>query len=1206
LATSNLANTKIIFSETRAHPYYDDYDESKNFHKILFRPGYAVQARELTQLQTILQAQIERFGDHIFENGSLVLGGQISIGNAKYINLAPTFANTDVVASDFDQKTIQYTANTKARALVLGTEESTNTDPPVLVVTYLSGREFKNGNTLKVSGEEIYANVSSTDNVSGTALIATIDEGIFFVNGYFVKSGRQVIIADKYTPNANVKLGLEFTPSILDEDSDISLLDPAQESSNYQAPGAARFVIDMVFSSRALDSEDDEQFIELMRIENGVIKKQVKYPIYSEIGKTLARRTYDESGSYTVKPFKIAFQEHPTDDTKIRAILSSGKAYIQGFEQETISSSYVDLNRARTTSNVQNYDLYATYGNYFVGANLQGVFDHTAFALADIHCIPYQFISRGSSAAYNSTKIGTTRVRAIEYYSSSNTSNPNVATYKLSITGTQFSKIQTNANIAAALTTNSVALFSSNNLLSANNNAYNGATLRITVGGTTAQYTILSWNGSTKVATVTKDFIATPTSSSNAVIGFDFSDAESLTIDANTPGPPSERSNVNIAIASKLQQNTDQDAFLSETNLDSLVFKFPQDYLQYGGMSDQDFMYRKKFSVTFSSNQTTISVDAATEAFTGNASGVGTSTLLQHYIVIGSDNRVVRLESVTVDGSQTATLTATDYNGSATVFASVNLNSGNNVNPKKKLKISGNTTHFTSAASNGQFSLTKSNGVASNTSVYLNAGQVLIQFPSRTPNEWMSLYISDVRRIVAIYNLGTSAPGTSVSGKTDVRNLFNIDLGQRDSYYDHARISLKPNVGNGVIGPLLVVLDYYDHVSGLTNDGLGYFSIDSYPNANTTVGYADIPTFTQSDGLIVELRDCIDFRPRRQNASNTSPAYTFQGIRIPKINESFEADYSYYLARQDFIVITPDQSNPFQVLEGLPSLYPQYPRTIDESMVLYKIFLPPYTKSQEDITATFVENKRYTMRDIGILEKRIENLEYYQTLNTLEKSSSDLLILDEFGLERTKYGILADSFIGHGIGDVLNQDYKCGINKLFGALTPAWRRKELPLFNAANSSVKVVTNKTLLSYTEVDFVSQPWATQTENVQPFALVDFIGVLTLDPDSAVWIDTVTAPDVIINIGGVNDDYKAKVNSLPSITTSNFNANTSSSTEENDAFENTTTVENGWFGTNARRNPTVNEITSAFNNTNKTPSRVLYPVDPQAARWAAHDGR
>ena len=60
-------------------PYYDDYAESKKFHRVLYRPGYAVQARELTTQQSILQNQLERMGDHMFKQGAMVIPGQISL-----------------------------------------------------------------------------------------------------------------------------------------------------------------------------------------------------------------------------------------------------------------------------------------------------------------------------------------------------------------------------------------------------------------------------------------------------------------------------------------------------------------------------------------------------------------------------------------------------------------------------------------------------------------------------------------------------------------------------------------------------------------------------------------------------------------------------------------------------------------------------------------------------------------------------------------------------------------------------------------------------------------------------------------------------------------------------------------------------------------------------------------------------------------------
>jgi hypothetical protein len=72
-------------------PYFDDFDEDNNYVRILFRPEYPVQARELTQIQTIIHDQIRKFGDHIFKDGSPVIGGELTLDttNATYIKLLP-------------------------------------------------------------------------------------------------------------------------------------------------------------------------------------------------------------------------------------------------------------------------------------------------------------------------------------------------------------------------------------------------------------------------------------------------------------------------------------------------------------------------------------------------------------------------------------------------------------------------------------------------------------------------------------------------------------------------------------------------------------------------------------------------------------------------------------------------------------------------------------------------------------------------------------------------------------------------------------------------------------------------------------------------------------------------------------------------------------------------------------------------------------
>ena len=102
-----------ISTNFNVNPYYDDFDENKKFLRLLYKPGYAVQARELTQAQTILQKQIERFGNHIFKNGSVVTGGQVFLQDVTYMNLESQYSTTDIVAADFVDKIILSTDDTK-------------------------------------------------------------------------------------------------------------------------------------------------------------------------------------------------------------------------------------------------------------------------------------------------------------------------------------------------------------------------------------------------------------------------------------------------------------------------------------------------------------------------------------------------------------------------------------------------------------------------------------------------------------------------------------------------------------------------------------------------------------------------------------------------------------------------------------------------------------------------------------------------------------------------------------------------------------------------------------------------------------------------------------------------------------------------------------------------------------------------------------
>ena len=119
-------------TDLNVSPYYDDFDTTDNFHRVLFRPGFAVQARELTQLQSILQNQIERHGQNVFKDGTVIIPGQVSISNAyTSIQLASTFGGEDVVVAQYLNTTTPVTI-TGATSGATGTPQTTSSETVTL------------------------------------------------------------------------------------------------------------------------------------------------------------------------------------------------------------------------------------------------------------------------------------------------------------------------------------------------------------------------------------------------------------------------------------------------------------------------------------------------------------------------------------------------------------------------------------------------------------------------------------------------------------------------------------------------------------------------------------------------------------------------------------------------------------------------------------------------------------------------------------------------------------------------------------------------------------------------------------------------------------------------------------------------------------------------------------------------------------------
>ena len=215
-------------------PYFDDFNESKQFLRVLFRPGYAVQARELTQLQTILQNQISRFGDHVFKNGSMVVPGEVNFDNqVHFAKLEDLFGNTNVTSylTQFRDKII--TGQTSGvKAVVIDTSEcgcmvpgdsnvatlyfkmtdtasdgETKRFIPGEIITATAADNTTANNyrltanqvsdisvTVKTFGDTgqaatVYTNSPTTD-VLGYGTVVEVKEGIYYIDVYFVKNLR--------------------------------------------------------------------------------------------------------------------------------------------------------------------------------------------------------------------------------------------------------------------------------------------------------------------------------------------------------------------------------------------------------------------------------------------------------------------------------------------------------------------------------------------------------------------------------------------------------------------------------------------------------------------------------------------------------------------------------------------------------------------------------------------------------------------------------------------------------------------------------------------------------------------------------------------------------------------------------------------------------------------------------------------------------
>jgi hypothetical protein len=399
-------------------PYFDDFNANNDYHKVLFKPGVPVQARELTTLQSILQNQIEKFGQHFFKEGAKVIPGNTGYTQLyNCVQLQNTFLGVPVeayidqlIGSKITGQTSGVTAVVDNILLSQNSERGNLT----LYINYLGSSTQNNATQQFSDGESLVTNVTISSGLLGNTSIAAgqpfavtlannstatgssfnIIEGVYFIRGQFVNVQTETLILDQYDNRPNYRVGLFVNEQIINSDIDETLNDNSQGFNNYAAPGADRLKISVSLFKKSLEDYDDNNFIELASIRDGVLQT-VRWPgsSYNLLQDELARRTYNESGDYVVTPFDVLVKDSlndnkgnrgifnfgqftyggstPSDDLAVYQI-SPGKAIVRGYEVESISTTFLDVEKPRTTKTLENQSINYNTGSTLALNNVQG------------------------------------------------------------------------------------------------------------------------------------------------------------------------------------------------------------------------------------------------------------------------------------------------------------------------------------------------------------------------------------------------------------------------------------------------------------------------------------------------------------------------------------------------------------------------------------------------------------------------------------------------------------------------------------------------------------------------------------------------------------------------------------------------------------------------------------------------------------------
>jgi hypothetical protein len=1074
-------------------PYYDDFDPQKNFYRILFKPGVPVQARELTQLQTILQNQIKSFASHIFVDGtraskenpsalaitnnqhkSLKLTGMSvanintylgtyvtgatsntfgkvefvfnadtpTIGDPHTVVFRPSKGNGEFISgetvyfySDIDSAQIKSNIYVGTETLVedidisiTGTTEqysekitsitaSTNLKvgdqlyvvdgfgvSPLYVIEVLSATSVRLNDNLATTGTGISLQFKRKGS-SATAVLSA-SSGIYYKKGFFINVESQAIVPQKYAPYPDKKAVIyRYTESTVNYNDDSSLLDPAFGSSNYLAPGADRLKVTLTLDTVDLDADFKadvtDDYVAIAKFIDGknILNYSAVDTTYSALSDKLAERTYDESGNYSIEPFRLSSAGSTSSGEDNRFFISKGKAYIGGYEIKTSDKTELIVPKARDFETIVETDVNTYFGRYvLINSPKYGLFDPETFTLRDY----WEAHNTTNTAAMSSnTRVGYISPKFLKYESGSNTT----AVYRFY--WFNFEQTSTTSN-----------------------------------------------------ATSIRSIIS---------VGNDYSNIEG---NYGTYANPLFFANI-AANAGGLEPISNNLVIFESTQNSRYVFPINNSYVK--DVTNINTVYTKLYSNVQMTNGVASITTSSPNKFVGSAGDSLTKYYSQQYYTI-----IVKKKEDTTTGNPNYFTGA--YVDSSTVTLDLDLN-------KTNMTI----THANSlvAAKLDIIATLQTNEETIRTKTLEQNWPVVTDINS---NDWITLFYPDITALKNVYKIdsGTNFHGKYLNANTysagkyvsyedrlykalvttneAVSNtnawskvspqsllLYTLDDGQRDFVYDWGRIKfLGQNAAN--VGNVVVIVDYFEH-----GGGTGPFTVNSY--ANTL--YAKIPTYRSPEGAATfNLRDCLDFRPARIKYPITGFTYRTTTVSRPDplAVPGTQVDLQYYLPRIDRVYVqttdvkadTAKQTgNKFRLDLGTSSVTPKAP--LDKSnrtqQLIATIVSPPYTASSSSAKVIHTNYNRYTMKSIGIISSRLTSLEKRVQRQSIEIAALNNKVFDRGGIQGNVLyttGIFVEDFSNHNAALITSPYFTATINT---------NKKECrPSFSGAHHKLSFITD----------------------------------------------------------------------------------------------------------------------------------------------------